>query len=50
MSEPDVSSRHPGVLNVYVRLMKLRVVLLLQVTAISCLIVHDLLILSLIHI
>ena len=46
MSEPDVASRHPGVLNVYVRLMKLRVVLLLQVTAISCLIVHDLLIRS----
>ncbi|HJN55768.1 MAG TPA: heme o synthase [Candidatus Poseidoniales archaeon] len=46
MSDSPAVQHHPGVLNVYLRLMKLRVVLLLQVTAISSLVVHDLLIRS----
>ena len=46
MDGSGVVQPHPGLLNVYLRMMKLRVVILLQVTAISSLLVHDLLLRS----
>ena len=39
----EVSTEHPGMLKVFIKLMKLRVIILLQVTAICAILVHDLL-------
>ena len=41
MSEDN--TEHPGMLKVFIKLMKLRVIILLQVTAICAILVHDLL-------
>ena len=43
-SEPNsAEDSHPGWISVFVQLMKLRVIVLLQITAICAILVHDLL-------
>ncbi|MBT5254845.1 MAG: hypothetical protein HOL72_03685, partial [Euryarchaeota archaeon] len=39
----DESISHPGMLSVFLQLMKLRVIVLLQITAVCSILVHDLL-------
>ena len=43
MSEAGGDYPHPGWINVFMRLMKLRVIILLQITAICAILVHDML-------
>ena len=43
MSEAESKSSHPGWLSVFIKLMKLRVIILLQITAICAILVHDML-------
>ena len=43
MIKAESNSPHPGWLSVFIKLMKLRVIILLQITAICAILVHDML-------
>ena len=43
MSEAELTTSHPGWLSVFIKLMKLRVIILLQITALCAILVHDML-------
>ena len=42
-SEAELTTSHPGWLSVFIKLMKLRVIILLQITALCAILVHDML-------
>ena len=43
MSDAELDTSHPGWLSVFIKLMKLRVIILLQITALCAILVHDML-------
>ena len=43
MSDVELDTSHPGWLSVFIKLMKLRVIILLQITALCAILVHDML-------